>query len=296
MSYRTLNEIVAAFNSLEQTYPSLVSHEQIGTSVQGRPIYVWKIGPSWGGKVLWTGCCHGGETINPEILLLYAKWLLEQKEPAATDILAHNNTIILPILNVDGYAAAIPGGAWARKNAHGVDLNRNTEAGWCGGSSDPTSYAYKGVSALSEVEDQAFHSFVQREKPVWHCDLHTGSTPIYKDICDPAKIQRRDAALNQYVQLCIQRGVTSYPFTTMGFAGRLADCTSSHGSISLLWEFHPTEVNYRDNNPVFTDIETVWFPKFLPMAIVLSADTAVIPQPQQNLLFLVALSVLALAL
>ena len=289
MSYRTLDEIVAAFNSLEQTYPSLMSHEQIGTSVQGRPIYAWKIGPSWGGKVLWTGCCHGGETINPEILLLYAKWLLGRKELVANDILAHNNTIILPILNVDGYFAAIPGKAWARKNAHNVDLNRNTEAGWCGGSSDPANYAYKGVSALSEPEDQAFHAFVQRERPVWHFDMHTGALPIYKDTCDPAKIQRRDTVLNAYVQLCAQRGVTSYPFTTMAFAGRLADCTASHGSISLLWEFHPTEVNYRDNNPVFTDIETVWFPKFLPMAIAVSVAVSAPPPTLLPLLALTAL-------
>ena len=61
----------------------------------------------------------------------------------------------------------------------------------------------------------------------------------------------------------------------------------------LIWEFHPTEVNIRDGNPLFDDIEPVWFPKFLPMAISLSEDCATeTPPPSPSMLPIIPLFVI----
>ena len=293
MPWKTYDQMMSAFKSLNHP---LYSWEKIGTSVQGREIIAAKIGPSWGGKIYISCCCHGGEQVNGEIAWLYANWLLQEKEAIATQILHHNQTIIVPILNPDGYVVGTANG-WGRKNAHGVDLNRNAEFGWGGGSSVPTDYDYRGTGPLSEPESKAYHELFIREKPRWVLNMHTGATPIYKETGDTAYKNHITSSLNRYKELCTQRGLdpNAYPITQLsGYIGReMDDGYKLANAYGLIWEFHPVEVNVRDNNPIFDDIEPLWFPKFLPMAIALSEDCSVeTPPPSPSIMPVIPLFVI----
>jgi hypothetical protein len=279
LSYKTRDELVSSFKGLVSQYPGLVSYERIGYSTQNREILCFKIGPHWGGKVLWQSCIHGREIINGEILWLYANWLLQRKEPDAERILRHNLTMIIPILNVDNYNVT-------RKNANGVDLNRNFKNGWCGGSTDPTRYDYKGPSPLSEKESQALNAFLQRERPIFFVDMHTGEPyNIYGASASAyGKPPQYDAemlnAINLYKQICSERGQnpSEYTIKSLGPYGRAMCDAVYYGAHGFLWEFHEKEHTVPDGPP-YSEVEPIWFPKFLPMAIALSRQCEVTQSP-----------------
>jgi hypothetical protein len=274
MSYKTYDQVVDGFKTLCTTYPQSCRDEIIGKSVAGKDIHVFKIGPSWGGKVFWSVAIHGVEIVNTEIIWLYANWLLQQKEPAASRILTRNLNIILPIQNVDEYRIR-------RKNYDNVDLNRNYENGWCGGSTDPTRYDYKGTASLSELESQAVHNLNMHEKPKWFIDMHTGEPyNLYRASGTTAYINHINSVIANYRQIAQSRGQNpnEYIYQGMSPAGRCTECGSNHGAYALLWEFNPIEITLT-NGPPFADVEPIWFPKFLPMAIALNQDVEVATPP-----------------
>lgn len=274
MSYRTLDEMITAFDQLKAMYPQDITSEIIGYSVQNKPIYAFKLGSISGGKVLFNACIHGVEVVNGELMYQYARWLVERRELEAARIMTRNQTIMVPIFNVDEYTIR-------RKNAHNVDLNRNFEKGWCQqGSTDPTRYDYKGTAALTEPESQQLHSFIQTEKPAWMIDMHSGNPYIiYYEATDP-NVSHISAVLQRFQQLWTTRGVQGQTYSLQGYGtgGRAADCAFNHGAFSLLWEFHPEEVTLHPKSglpnpdPPFSDIEPIWLPKFLAMAIAVSQD------------------------
>ncbi len=125
----------------------------IGTSVQGRPIVAWSVGPDHARrKVLVVGCIHGNECAG----LAITSALRAAPLPAGVQLW------IVPEMNPDGTAAD------SRQNAHGVDLNRNFPFQWQP-SSDPTYDS--GPSAASEPETRAAMRFIGRIKPavtIWY--------------------------------------------------------------------------------------------------------------------------------
>jgi len=127
--YHTRSELIGEFLSLENQHPTRMSHEIIGQTVEGRNLYLFKIGNPHGGRVLYSAT-HGNELCGPEIYLLYAKWLLENQEPGVSDrILKRNYTLIVPHIDLDRYKSTRTNQG-SRKNANGVDLNRNFPASW----------------------------------------------------------------------------------------------------------------------------------------------------------------------
>jgi len=167
MSYKTRDELLTAFEALPVSFPSDVYRFQIGTTWQGRPIYVYRIGNPSGARILFVATVHGREILGSELLYLYAKWLLDRsEEPLTSQILAQNCTYIIPCLNWDSYDIQ-------RKNQNltlgtGVDLNRNFQNGWCYGSADPLNWAYKGTGALSEPEAMAVYQFMNTYEVMYH--------------------------------------------------------------------------------------------------------------------------------
>lgn len=131
----------------------------IGTSVRGRPIVAWSLGPeSARRKVLVVGCIHGNECAG----LAITSALRRTRPPNGVQLW------LLPELNPDGTAAD------RRQNAHGIDLNRNFPYRWRP-NSDPTYYA--GPRAASEPETRAVTRLVLKIRPavtIWyhqHMDL-----------------------------------------------------------------------------------------------------------------------------
>src|SRR5690242_4097623 len=88
---------------------AVVEKRVIGHSVRGRPITAWRLGERGKPKVLLVATMHGNEGAPRQILAT-----LRDGKPI------HGlNLWVLPVYNPDGLAAH------TRKNAHGVDLNRN---------------------------------------------------------------------------------------------------------------------------------------------------------------------------
>jgi murein peptide amidase A len=128
----------------------------LGRSRQGRPIVAVEVGNPAGAPVLVVGCIHGDETGGVAIAQA-----LERLSPRDLDLW------IVPVLNPDGVAAG------TRKNAHGVDLNRNFPWRW-----RPLGGVYEsGPRPLSEREARIAQRLILRLHPhltIWfhqHLDM-----------------------------------------------------------------------------------------------------------------------------
>lgn len=135
----------------------VVTAERLGRSVQGRPIGATAIGTPDGGRTaLVVGCVHGDECAGRAV----AARLLERADlvPAGARLVLVGN------LNPDGLARG------RRQNARGVDLNRNTLAGWRR-IGVPGSRFHAGRRPFSEPESRAIRALLLRERPdvvVWY--------------------------------------------------------------------------------------------------------------------------------
>lgn len=139
---------------------------------------------------------HGLEYIGVEVALGVLTRLDDLR-----DLLAHADLWIVPTLNPDGYART-----WERegrgvlhelrRNAHGVDLNRNfplpglqrpvisTLDGWRTGSDDPESPFYRGREPLSEPETAALESLLTRVRFHASVSLHSSMGTLFPPCLD----------------------------------------------------------------------------------------------------------------
>ncbi|XP_072255157.1 carboxypeptidase A2-like [Pyxicephalus adspersus] len=135
--YNAINLIVADFKSI-------VTKQQIGTSYEGRPIYVLK----------------------------FSKLASDYGNDASvTSLLNKYDVFLLIVTNPDGYAYSHTADRMWRKTRSiisgsrcvGVDPNRNWNAGFGGpgASSDPCSDSYRGPRAESEIEVKTVANFIR---------------------------------------------------------------------------------------------------------------------------------------
>ncbi|HSD81712.1 MAG TPA: DUF2817 domain-containing protein [Solirubrobacteraceae bacterium] len=133
--------------------PPPLAAERFGHSVQGRPLRLVRLGdPAAPRRVLVVGCVHGDECAARAIV---TKLIRRRVTPTGVQLL------LVRTANPDGLAAH------RRRNAHGVDLNRNSSQGWrrLGGAQ------YSGRRPWSEPEARALRDLVLRERPalvVWY--------------------------------------------------------------------------------------------------------------------------------
>jgi predicted deacylase len=132
----------------------------LGRSVQGRPIFAlhrWTPGASK--RVLVIGSMHGNETAGHDVTSRLYRWT----PPANVSLW------IVRTVNPDGVAAR------RRKNARGVDLNRNFPHNWAR-IAPPGSANYPGPYAGSEPETRALMAFTKRLQPRMTVIMHQ---PLY---------------------------------------------------------------------------------------------------------------------
>ena len=131
----------------------------IGKSVEGRDIEAYRRGTKGGTVVLVIGVIHGDEDAGLGIVDL----LRSAEIPSGIDLW------LVPSMNPDGVADN------TRKNANGVDLNRNFPFRW-GKIGNPNYWQYAGTSKASEPETKAMVKFIREIKPdlgIWyHQDLN----------------------------------------------------------------------------------------------------------------------------
>jgi hypothetical protein len=189
--YHTYAEMVTALQNMETNYPALASLGSIGTSIEGRTLYLLKISDNVTvdedePEVLYIGCHHARELMSVDIPLRFAQYLLDNygSLPEVTALVDSREIFFVPMLNPDGhYYVQLnhdgPSYNWWRKNrrdngdgSYGVDLNRNYSYAWgyddIGSSPIPSDWTYRGTAPFSEPETQALRDFANsRNFIIW---------------------------------------------------------------------------------------------------------------------------------
>jgi hypothetical protein len=112
-------ELRENLESLASNYPDDLKLEEIGPSVQDRPIHMMTLGSGPVKVLLWSQM-HGDEPSATPALLDIADYLLGNAgEPDATAILDNVTLLMIPMLNPDGAEV------YQRRNAQGIDINRD---------------------------------------------------------------------------------------------------------------------------------------------------------------------------
>jgi len=170
--------VTASYPGLGALQQELASHQgclRYGTSVQGRPLLAVELGGS-GPRVLVTGGIHGVEWIGVAVAM----------EVLRRGPISGARLLVCPVLNPDGVARTeltrgdAPVGA-LRKNANGVDLNRNFPLPYgarprrvpFAGAMDLGSATYRGPAPLSEPESRSLMELLAGDPPHAAIDLHS---------------------------------------------------------------------------------------------------------------------------
>jgi protein MpaA len=132
----------------------------IGTSVQKRPIRAVQLGDPAGARVaLVVGVIHGDERVGLRIVDA-----IKRRASAEAASLQGTQLWAIQTVNPDGLRAH------TRKNAHGVDLNRNFPYRWRDDVPHSNGY-YPGPRPSSEPETRAVMAFARRIQPdlsIWY--------------------------------------------------------------------------------------------------------------------------------
>ncbi len=198
--YPSLEAVYNEVAKLAADYPDIVSINQYGKSVEGRPLLSFRISRRDGKnrpEALFGANIHGNEYIGNRVAMGIAHRLMEgdAHDEWITSLLDRMDFYFLPCINPDGYAktwemkGAEP---WAiqRKNAHGVDLNRNfpmpgkktMPLNWAG-SKNPEHLNYKGPSPYSEPETKAIGDFAEKRRFFVALDFHSYGGQIIPARC-----------------------------------------------------------------------------------------------------------------
>jgi hypothetical protein len=171
-TYLVYREMVKKF---EQDYPQLCKLDSIGTTVEGRKLYVLKISNNVQAneaepEVLYSSTIHGDEVTGFVLMLRLADYLLSQygSNPRITNLLNGTAIYINPDANPDGTynsGNSTVSGA-QRYNQNNVDLNRNFPDPRAG--DHPDGYSW-------QPETQAMMNFANEHHFVLSANFHGGS-------------------------------------------------------------------------------------------------------------------------
>lgn len=161
---------------LNANYPNITRLYSIGSSVQGRELYVMEVTKDPGKhspekpEVKYVGNMHGNEVVGREMLLLLLKYLCENygTDERVTRLVEAVRLHVLPSMNPDGYEISKEGdvdGIKGRANAKNVDLNRNF----------PDRYEVNDLNQHQEPETKAVMHWIARIPFVLSANLHGGA-------------------------------------------------------------------------------------------------------------------------
>lgn len=196
--YRDYASIVAHITAMAAAHPQHITILSAGTTLQGRDLPVMRFAlpgsPANKPALFINGTQHAREWLSPMTVVYVADQIAAGigADPAVDAMLSDYTIYIAPIVNPDGYAYTwtpgttqnpFPNRLW-RKNrrpnsngSFGVDLNRNWGYFWglnAGSSGSQSNETYRGPSAFSERETQAFRDFTSaRPEILAHIDYHT---------------------------------------------------------------------------------------------------------------------------
>lgn len=153
----SVEESAAGSTAARPSRPAVIGHRVIGRSVRGRAIHAWHLGdPKAKRTAVVMSTMHGNEADTRHILRAL-------RDGAKVKGI---NLWLIPTYNPDGWVGR------TRKNAHGVDLNRNFPYSWRNLDGNYES----GPRPGSEPETRAVMRFLRKVKPLWLVSFHQ---PLY---------------------------------------------------------------------------------------------------------------------
>ncbi|EQC24733.1 hypothetical protein SDRG_17374 [Saprolegnia diclina VS20] len=177
--FRTAAQIDELFNTFVAQNPSNVFKEPIANTTRGQTVYAYTLrnGPPKKQAIYVQSLIHAREWVAGSSNFYTASKLLDDiynKIPSVTD---DYDVIVVPIFNRDGYDLTWSGTRYQRKNANGVDLNRNYPGPFDNPRPPlPSADDYPGPRPLSEVESRTLHQWLS-SKPQGYLagliDLHS---------------------------------------------------------------------------------------------------------------------------
>ena len=152
----------------QNRYPDICKRLQIGTSVQGRPMWVLKISDNVDveeaePEVKFISTMHGDEVTGMEMEMFFIENILkgyEAENDTMKFIVENTELYVMPLMNPDGMALN------RRGNANGVDLNRNFPEGLYNEPNDPS---------LEEPEIAAMIDWTKEHNFVMSTNFHGGA-------------------------------------------------------------------------------------------------------------------------
>lgn len=272
--YLTLPEIYQHYDAWRAQNPELVTRQQIGTTIENRPIYAYRFSPyrqalkKPQGSILLMFGIHCREWVSPATGLYLAEKMVQgmKSDRKIKAALSKYAVYIIPVMNPDGYLFTwTPNNRYWRKNrryngivngnpSYGVDLNRNYSVGWGlngGSSSNRNSETYRGPSAFSEPETQCVRDFIPTIPPLkGFFDYHSYSQLIMWPWGYQSSLTPDNAAFqvlgNNYRQAVLNHGGQSYvagPVATTIYiaSGVTVDyCYQVHGTKAMTVELRDT--------------------------------------------------------
>ena len=278
--YQDKTEMIDQWKALCDKYPLYASYEVVGKSLQGKDIFLFKVGNPNGGRVMFDGETHGNEDGGTELEYLFVRWLLESNDQVAIHILQSNYNLFIPIINMDSTWRQNLRRQYVLVNGttidvpHGVDLNRNAVTGFStNGSGDPNNdYNYRGLYGGSEPETQAWRSAVAKYKPSIYLNTHIGEEnyPLWYS---------NDTDLTRTIISNLDSVYQSYGFATPfykvkngQFGGEIAyDATFSFGASGWTIEF----CGWKELQPTLDQWTAIWYPKAQPLFIAFNKSVEV---------------------
>jgi carboxypeptidase T len=176
--YHSAASLEEDLRQLAQRQPQIAALQEIGRSVENRPIWALRIGERRGStrKVLLMGCHHAREWIAVEVPYRLAEYLVNNaNESPVQQWLTQGEIWVAPMVNPDGHEYSRTQDRLWRKNRRpnpdgsiGVDPNRNYGYMWgtlnvSTSSHVPSDETYVGPYAFSEPETRAIRDLIGRE-------------------------------------------------------------------------------------------------------------------------------------
>ena len=191
--------------------PAVVEVRTIGHSVKGRPIRAWRLGEPGKRRIVLVSTMHGNEPATRRIL----ETLRDGRPIRGVDLW------VIPTYNPDGLARG------TRRNARGVDLNRNFPYRWA----DLDGNYESGRRPGSEPETRAVMAFLKDVDPRRVISFHQPLHGVDTDTKDPGFARRLARAL-RLPRTSLDCGGLCHGTMTMWFNHRLdgAALTVEYGS------------------------------------------------------------------
>ncbi|XP_004419328.1 PREDICTED: carboxypeptidase B [Ceratotherium simum simum] len=226
VKYNNWETIEAWTQEVTSENPDLISRSTIGTTFEGRTIYLLKVGKAGSNKpAIFIDCgFHAREWISPA----FCQWFVREavrtygSEIQTRELLDKFDFYVLPVLNIDGYVYTWTKARMWRKTRStysgsrciGTDPNRNFDAGWCsiGASSSPCDETYCGPAAESEKETKALADFIRENLSSIkaYLTIHSYSQMLLYPYSYAYKLPENDVELDALAKATVQELATLY--------------------------------------------------------------------------------------